>query len=274
MSDSNNPYQPPRADVTPPPLVTLNTYELTAQPRTLPLGAVFSWLGEGWRLYKKDWGLWLLINFTMLALFIGVGIILEFIPLATSLISGLISGILMIIFTGGMYIGLQQSANGGKLAVNHLFAGFKQALMPLIIIGVISSLLSLATAWLTGTLTPMPEPVMPDNADMSPEQAMEMAFSGINFSALFLQMLISSLIGLFFWFAIPLVALHQVPVLNALKLSFNGALRNIIALIIYLIISFVLSIIGSIPLFLGLLVVMPWLLCSNYIAYRQIFTKN
>lgn len=270
MSDSNNPYQPPQADVTPPPLVTLNTYELAAQPRTLPIGAVFAWLSEGWRLYKKEWGVWLLISLTLLALSLGAGMILGFIPV----VSDLIGGVLLVILTGGMYIGLQQSINGSKLTVGHLFAGFKQALVPLIIIGVISSLLSLATAWLTGTLTPMPEPVMPDNADMSPEQAMEMAFSGINASAIFLQLLISSLIGLFLWFAIPLVTLHQVPVLDALKLSFNGALRNIIALIIYLIISFVLSIIGSIPLFLGLLVVMPWLFCSNYMAYRQIFTKN
>ena len=48
-------------------------------------------------------------------------------------------------------------------------------------------------------------------------------------------------------------------------------LRNILPFLVYGIIAFVLLLLASIPLMLGLLVMMPVLIASIYTAYRDIY---
>ena len=85
--------------------------------------------------------------------------------------------------------------------------------------------------------------------------------------------ILSILVGMLFFFATPLVALNQVPVFKALGMSFKGSLRNILPILIYGFIIMILIILGAIPLFLGLLIVIPMIYVSSYAAYRQVFLK-
>jgi len=68
-----------------------------------------------------------------------------------------------------------------------------------------------------------------------------------------------------------LVVLHDRGVIESMVLSFKGCLRNILPFLVYGIIAFVLLLLASIPLMLGLLVMMPVLIASIYTAYRDIY---
>jgi uncharacterized membrane protein len=76
-----------------------------------------------------------------------------------------------------------------------------------------------------------------------------------------------------FFFATPLVALNQVPVFKALGMSFKASLRNFLPILVYGLVVMILAILGAIPLFLGLLIVIPMIYVSSYAAYRQVFLK-
>jgi uncharacterized membrane protein len=73
------------------------------------------------------------------------------------------------------------------------------------------------------------------------------------------------------WFAPALVIFHDLGPTQAMKDSFTGCLRNIVPFLLYSVIWLVLSIIASIPLGLGWLVLGPMTAASIYTAYRDIY---
>jgi len=75
------------------------------------------------------------------------------------------------------------------------------------------------------------------------------------------------------WFAAPLVVFHQLGALEAMKQSFAGCLKNIVPFLLYGAILLVFSILASLPLLLGWLVLGPVLAASLYTAYRDIYIK-
>jgi uncharacterized membrane protein len=56
-----------------------------------------------------------------------------------------------------------------------------------------------------------------------------------------------------------------------MKMSFSGCLKNILPFLLYGIIAMVLFILATIPIGLGLLVVVPMLTASIYTGYRDIY---
>jgi uncharacterized membrane protein len=74
-----------------------------------------------------------------------------------------------------------------------------------------------------------------------------------------------------YWFAPALVAIDGLSALAAMKLSFIGCIRNVLPFLLYGIVMFVLTIVASIPLLLGLLVLLPVMIASMYTAYRDIY---
>lgn len=73
------------------------------------------------------------------------------------------------------------------------------------------------------------------------------------------------------WYAPALTIINDVPAIQAMKLSFKGCLRNIVPFLIYGLVGIVLAIIASIPLALGWLLLLPTMICSTYVSYREIF---
>ena len=76
------------------------------------------------------------------------------------------------------------------------------------------------------------------------------------------------------YFAPPLIVLHDIEPVAAMKLSFKGCLRNILPFLVFGIIFFILAILASIPLFLGWLGLGPIIFIAVYVAYREIFTTR
>jgi uncharacterized membrane protein len=74
-----------------------------------------------------------------------------------------------------------------------------------------------------------------------------------------------------YWFAPVLVTFHDMTGVQAMKQSFFACLRNIWPFFIYSIVATVLLVLAALPLFLGMLVMIPTMIASLYISYRDIF---
>ncbi|MCW5606406.1 MAG: hypothetical protein KIT18_17825, partial [Burkholderiales bacterium] len=73
------------------------------------------------------------------------------------------------------------------------------------------------------------------------------------------------------WFAPALIVLHNLTAAEAMKLSFRACWLNVVPFLIYGLVILVLWIVASIPMMLGLLVLVPVLVCSVYASYKDIF---
>jgi hypothetical protein len=73
------------------------------------------------------------------------------------------------------------------------------------------------------------------------------------------------------YFALPLVLFRKQDALSAMKLSLEGVVANLPAVIVFWIIVSVLVVLAVLPLLLGLLVLIPVLFGAAYEAYAEIY---
>lgn len=266
---ADNPYAPPQADLTPPPSEAAG--DSLYPPRSVPAGRGWGWVADAWPLFKDCPWAWI-GAFLVYAL---VMIALSFVPLLGTLATMLLGPIL----TAGLMIGAHVQHGGGRFEIGHLFAGFSRSPGRLALVGAAY----LGAALLVGLVVGVgvfgvlattggalnPEALEPNAMDPD-----SMANLG---AMVLLPVLVALLIGIpiamAILFAPALVALNDVPVLGALKLSFLGCWRNILPFLVYGLVALGLAFVGSIPFGLGLLVVFPLLTIAIYVAYRDIFYR-
>ncbi|MBU0654677.1 MAG: hypothetical protein KJ914_06025 [Gammaproteobacteria bacterium] len=255
----NNPYEPPKSDVT--PLTGSNeNLALLPEPRSLSAGAGISWLSESWPMVKSNLGTWVLITLALFAIQFVLGIV----PVAGDIISSLIGPV----FTGGILMGVKAIAGGDALRFDYLFEGFKQKFGSLVGLGALTlGIMFLFGIIIGGAFVGMNMDTM--QPDMNPAELL----SGANTGLIAVGMILLLLVLMLFWFATQLVALNDVPVFQALSMSFKACLRNPLSLLVYSLAALALLILGAIPLLLGLLVVVPWFFSSMYVSYKQIFLQ-
>ncbi|MGH8245222.1 MAG: BPSS1780 family membrane protein, partial [Gammaproteobacteria bacterium] len=75
------------------------------------------------------------------------------------------------------------------------------------------------------------------------------------------------------WFAPAHMVFGNCGVMEAIEKSFKGCVANIIPFLVYGVVGLILSILASIPLMLGWLVLFPMVAASVYIAYKEIFVQ-
>jgi uncharacterized membrane protein len=75
------------------------------------------------------------------------------------------------------------------------------------------------------------------------------------------------------WFAPALVMLADHGVYNAMRDSLVGCVKNIIPFLVYGVIGLIFSIIATLPVFLGWLVLLPMFCISVYLSYQDIYQK-
>ena len=228
-------------------------------PRSVEAGRGWAWITGGFELFKKQPGLWI----GVIVLLFVIVIVLSMIPLLGSIALFL----LMPVFTGGLMLGCRSVAGGGPLEIGHLFAGFKNQTGNLVILGAIS-----IGAWIVVMLPVMA--IVGFGAFFGASQGGAAGAGGFGASFLLAFLIafgLSVLIYMALWFAPALVVLRGMAPVAAIKASFNGCLKNIVAFLIYGVIAFVLAIVAAIPFGLGWLVLGPVLVGSVYVAYREIY---
>ena len=245
-----NPYAAPKAAVADETVVLSADFIPGGESR--PAGNGWSWIADGWDLFKRQPAMWIGITLLLFVIFIGASLI----PLL-----GLFTGVFWPVFMGGLAIGCRVLHEGGKLEIAHLFAGFQQRLATLLGVGAISSLIAAAVfvavlgAAFGGVAGAMSDP------------GLTVVLAVLVVSALLLPLMMAM------WFAPPLVVFHEMGAWESMKQSFTGCLRNVVPFLVYGAVLLVLSLLASLLLGLGWLILWPVIAASIYTAYRDIYFK-
>jgi len=227
--------------------------------RAVGAGQGWTWIAEGFGLFKKAPGIWIAL---VVILFV-ILVVLAFIPLLGAVATFLI----MPVFVGGLLLGCRALEGGGELEVAHLFAGFKAHTGNLIVLGALA-----IAGWIVVML-----PVVVIGgagaflAALRGDAAGVAALGGSFMLAWLVALALSIPIYMALWFAPALVVLREMAPVEAIKESFLGCLKNILPFLVYSIVLMVLGIVAAIPLGLGWLVLGPTLIASVYVSYRDIY---
>ena len=220
--------------------------------KSVAAGRGLSWFGEGFEIFKLAPWIWIL----NVVLFFVILAVLSAIPVISILTS-----LLTPVFVAGLILGCRDLDGGNELKVAHVFAGFQNRAGSLIGLGAINVII---TILFVGNF----DPEAWETGQMTDQEAMSMILAVLVMTLFMIPLL------MLFWFAPTLIVLHEdVGIIEAMKLSFLGCIRNILPFLIYGIVGFILMILASIPFGLGWLVLGPVLFGTIYASYKDIFLE-
>ena len=239
--------------------------------KTVEAGRGAAWLTEGFDYFKRGIGVWIGISFIMLVFFL----VLSLLPF----IGGILMTMLTPVLVGGVILGCRELDQGGSLSLNHLFAGFSRNTGQLILLGLLQYVITIVIMIIAMFI------VMPFTGGMTSimhfMHGMENGATGMPvdiYLGILLMMLIALLLYvpllMALWFAPALIILDNRTAIDALADSFKGCMKNTVPFLIYGLVGLVLAIVASIPLMLGWLVLMPVLIASLYLGYKDIFQQE
>lgn len=237
------------------------------QARQVAAGQGWQWLVGGFGLFRKNPLIWL----ALIAVYFLIALALSIIPI----VGQLLFQILAPVFAAGFMLGCRALEQGEELEIAHLFAGFRAHTVQLVTVGglyltgvlLFSGMIMLLGG---GTMLKIPSPEELQGMDEAAVAAMGkgMLLALLTALALVMPLLMA------YWFAPALVALDGLTAVEAMKLSFVACLRNMLPFLVYGTLALVLLVLASIPFGLGLLVMIPVMLASQYASYRDIFADR
>ena len=252
-----NPYTAPAATVADP---AAPQGKFIPGGRTVAAGHGWSWIAQGWELFKRQPALWIGMFVTMVVILL----LLAFVPV----IGTLANAVLWPVLEAGLLIGCRALEKEGNLEFGHLFAGFRERFGTLIAVGAISFGISLVIGLLVFAVMGFGMFTMMGGGPGTGPQALASI-------ALPLLVMLALLLPLFMamWFAPALVVFHARGAVEAMKESFLGCLKNIVPFLIYGLIGLAFAMLASIPFGLGWLLLGPVLIGSFYASYRDIYLE-
>jgi hypothetical protein len=228
--------------------------------RTVAAGRGWEWIVEGFRIFRKQPLTWIVLG--LIVAIIGFGTVVPII--------GMLVILLFPTLFAGVLLACDTTDQGEDPEFNQLFSAFKTHAGPLITIGgifltgnIITGSIMLGIAGNEALLVILGK----SNGDIEAMRAaMRSLLQGIAVGlAAFLPVLMA------IWFAPALIVFRNTPPIEAMKQSFTACWRNTLPLLVYGVATLVLGFIASIPLMLGLIVLLPVLVCSIYASYKDIF---
>jgi uncharacterized membrane protein len=250
----------------PPPDEPAAGLNLVLPGRHCDAGAGWTWVAEGWRLFKRAPLMWIIA----LLLVIVAAILLGLVPIVGSLVFQALNGVI----AAGFMVACRSLEQGGEFELEHLFAGFKARFPALLAVGLLVMAgwivillvfaafvgFSILGAVLTGNIASVTAAVLASMASI---------LLGILVATALSVPLMAA-----FWFAPALVALHGLAPLAAMRASFVACFANFVPFLVYGIVMLFFAILAAIPFGLGYLVWIPLAISSTYAAYRAIFTED
>jgi hypothetical protein len=256
---AHNPYAPPSVTVADREDENYGGEEtLIPGGRTCPAGSGWSWMVQGWQMFKTaPLMFWVVLLISMM-----IYIVMAIIPVVNFLAS-----IAMPLFVAGFGSCAYSTLREGRFEVGQIFDGCRkrpgtQLLCGLIYFGLIfGSVFAIAMAFgATGLLKGMMGGHM--NAASAGSFMLVMALIG-----LVVALIVPTVI-----YAPYLIQEHEeLSATEAMQMSFKGCFRNIASGLVFMVVMVVLAIVASIPFGLGWLVLFPVSYLALYASYRDIF---
>ena len=228
-------------------------------PRSVDATRGLVWITQGWDFFRRAPLMWIA---TGVLFAIGI-MVVAWIPA----VGGLATTLLSVLFAGGMMLGCRALDRGEDLTIAHLFAGFQNHLSPLLVIGALY-LAGLFVLIVTVSLLTGGAAIGLIRGDLEAGGAIASVMV-----ALLASVVVIVPLGMATWFAPALVTLHEIAPVEAMKLSFRGCLRNTLAFVVYGVLCLILALLATIPAGLGWLVFLPVLAASVYAGYKDIFLR-
>ncbi|PHR68662.1 BPSS1780 family membrane protein [Alcanivorax sp.] len=248
MSDMN-PYQQPQSDVANAAPASANEFTIIA-PRKISVGDAMGWIGKGHGMLSGHWG----VVLGALVVTVLITSALQIIPL--------LGAIAQILLTPLLYAGIvkifHRIDTENRSDFSDLFAGFSDRTSPLIMTAVAQFVVLLVAGVVLGGLFFL--------LGRDGSTAAIVVLGLLATVAMFVFMFL-------FYFAVPLIFLGQKGVVDAMKLSLDACLKNIIPFIVYTLVISLILVVAAIPLLLGWLFVMPILAGAYYVSFKQLFVE-
>lgn len=231
-------------------------------------GRGWGWIVEGWQLFAKAPGVWIVI----MLIYLGISVVLSLIPF----VGGLAYTLLMPVLVGGMLYGAAALARGETLEIAHLFRGFQdqERMGPLVLLGLISVagyvLMALVVmVFMGGGL--MMGATLDSTGTVVPPEAMGGLLAGAGLIALLIVLTIGFLVGMALFYGVPLVMLGGQNAWPAAQDSVAASWINMLPLLVFGLIYLVLAVVAIIPFGLGLLILGPVTVGAVYASYQDVF---
>jgi uncharacterized membrane protein len=221
-------------------------------------------LSEGWALIKSNYGTF----FGMTIVMILINIALNFIPYAGDIINALIAGPLMC----GIYYALIVKSRGEEVRFPMMFEGFNRFL-PAFLVTLIYTLPLLAlgaAAVFFVTLNPTPETAGVGDFSTILGQQLTAGLIASTIAAY----LVSLALQILLFFALPLIADHNLGFADAVKLSIAGTTANLGGLIVLFLLEFLVILVSLFAFCIGIFFALPVIYAANIIAYRSVFPAS
>lgn len=228
--------------------------------RTVAAGRGWEWIVEGFRIFRKQPLTWIVLG--LIVAIISFGSVVPII--------GMLIILLFPTLFAGVLLACETTDQGEDPEFSQLFSAFKTHASPLITIGgiflvgnIITGSIMLGIAGNEALLVILGK----SNGDIETMRAaMRSLLQGVAVGlAAFFPVLMA------IWFAPALIVFRNTPPIEAMKQSFTACWHNTLPLLVYGVATLVLGFIASIPLMLGLIVLLPVLVCSIYASYKDIF---
>ena len=264
MTDPRNPYSPPSAHVAdqaerPDP----SDETFIPNGRSLPAGRGAGWIGDAWRILKAQPGMWAVSMLLLVAFYIVISIV----PLVN-----IFSSFVGPFVTAGIALAADQQRRTGTFEINTLLGGFsRNAVSLLAVAGVIFLLFIVIAVVIMLTIGGSVAAAL--FLGKQAEAAASLMAPGYALMVLVCVALALPVIAATY-LAPALIVLHDQPAMVAMKMSLIGVFKNILPGIVFGLCGLGLTILASIPLFLGLLIVIPLMFITNYTVYRDIFIEE
>ena len=253
-----NPYAAPKA------AVADETFALNADfvpgGQSRPAGHGWSWIEEGWALFKIQPGLWIGMTLVTFLIFFAMGLV--------PFVGGVISTLLWPVFLAGLAIGCKTLDEGREMELGHLFAGFRENVGALIGTGALALAATIAVMLFVFAVLGVG---IFGVGGADPQSASVIGVTMLLGILISIALLLPVVMAM--WFAPLLVVFQKLGAWAAIKESFRGCLHNIIPFLLYSVILLGLLIVAVLPLGLGLLILWPVGMASVYTAYRDIYLK-
>lgn len=233
--------------------------------RTVDAGDGWRWIVEGWDLFRRQPGMWILLVVMLVVIFAVLGVV--------PVVGGAAAALIAPVLSGGLMIACKAVDEGGSLQIEQLFAGFRHKTQSLVMVGVFHLVASMLIILLLMIFVGA-------NVGVGALLGGMVGYPGMGaITAGLASMLLAALIGFALampvyaaiWFAPALIVLHDVGAVAALKASFFAIVKNIPATLWYSLILVGLAIAAAMPFGLGFFVLAPVAVASIYTAYRDIF---
>ena len=255
---STNPYAAPKAQVADETVVLRDNF--------IPEGRVVSpanglfWIASGWSIFRAEAGIWI----AMALLFGVIFVVLSMLPFVGPVVLSLV----LPVFVAGFVVTSRTIDLGGDARFEQLFAGFKHRLGSLVVVGLISLAISFAITVIVLAITGVSFATLatpPTDPAAAAQFAITMVLASLIILALTLPVVMAT------WFAPALIVFHELAPIEAMKVSFLGCLKNVLAFLLYGLILLLPAIVATLPILLGWLVLGPIVAGSVYAAYRDIY---